>query len=131
MNEILEKLFKFKKEKDKNPFTCMEYEHTAEYKKYMSDPVEAEKKILLKRGLDAYNVGHSTRSAEITCFVDKEYRDAQSQLLEHLKKYKCIFNDQLINLEERKSEAKQLRSDVEVLKRHIVNLESFLEEDKK
>lgn len=105
---------------------CIDYRHTPEYKRYMADPVSAEKKILIKRSLDEFNVGHTTRYFEIGQFVDNEFRVAEIQLGNHLKDYKNKFAERLSDLAAKKDEADQLAKDLAGLKKNIENLESIL-----
>ncbi len=105
------------------------YQHTTEYMQYFSDAVSAEKKLLIRRGLDSFNVGCSPRSFEIARLIDSELRDADRQLSEHHAEYKSLFDNQLSKASEKRSEFEQLRQDLAALDRHIVNLESLLSED--
>lgn len=118
-----------KRKKDGSDLKCVPYKHTVEYRQYFSDAVAAEKKLLIRRGLDSFNVGRSPRSFEIARFIDSELRDAGRQLGEHLAVYKSLFDNQLSKASEKRSEFEQLRQDLAALNRHIVNLESLLSED--
>lgn len=113
----------------KSTLTCIEYSHTAAFKGYMANPVSAEKKILINRGLDEFNVGHTTRSFEIEHFVDSEFRDAGIQMGNHLDDYKNEFAEKLSELAAKKDEADQLSKDLAGLKNHINNLTSILTEE--
>lgn len=109
--------------------SCIDYRHTRAYTRYMKDPVAVEKKILMTRGLDEFNVGHTPRSYEIEEFIDHELRNAAIQLSAHLQEYRSAFEKSLSDAEEKKAEAKQLQSDLVGLQRNILDLESLLEKE--
>ena len=117
------------KKSDKKIFHRIEYRHTSEHKRHMANPVAAEKKILIARGIDEFNVGHTTRSLEIEQFIDNELRYIDIQFGNHLQEYKNQYASKLSELAAKKDEAAQLTEDLAGLKKHIMNLESFFKEE--
>lgn len=117
------------KKNDKNLLHCVRYRHTSKYKRYMGNPVSIEKKVLLSRGIDEFNVGHTTRSAEIEQFIDNEFRYAEIQFGSHLQEYKNEYTEKMSELAAKQDEVAQLTADLAGLKKHIVNLESFFTEE--
>lgn len=109
--------------KEPEAFETLLYRHSAKYTRYMANPVAAEKRILVSRGLDSHNVGHTTRTMEIEAMICDELRNAAQQLDDHLSQHKAAFSRTIQKLQERREEVDRLTDDL----RHINNLILSLE----
>ena len=110
-------------------YVAPSYRHGSTFVRHMSDPVLTEKRILLSRGIDAFNVGHTTRESEIEALTEHELRNAQRQLENHVQKQKVFFEQLLQQLQVYREEAERLKTDLQHLNNRIRNLEAQIEED--
>lgn len=119
----------FQKASEENIFSCIDYRHTPEYRRYIANAVSAEKKILINRCIDEFNVGHTTRSFEMKQFIDAELRDAENQLSNHHHEYQNMFEKNLSELTVKKNDSSRLAKDLADIKSRIANLESILSKE--
>ena len=108
-------------------FKELNYRSSAKFERYMSDPVGAEKRILISRGIDAYNVGYNTRESEIHTMIRSEMLYAEQQLEEHLLSHKRVFMRRLKDLRALEDEAKRLENDLARKKTLVSRMEEMTE----
>lgn len=127
MNNWMSKLLK----QEPKGFETLRYRTGDKYRRYMADPVAVERRIILSRGVDAYNVGNTTREAEIDDMVCTEIRDAAQQLDDHLCSHKNTFIRLLDRLLELQEDLRRMEDDLRRKNDLIQNLETQIHDKKK
>ena len=117
--------------KEPDAFETLRYRHSVKYARYMANPVAAEKHILVSRGTDAYNVGHTTRASEIETMTRDELRNAAQQLDDHLCRHKTVFSHMVQKLQERREEADRLTDDLRHTNNLILSIETQIAQENK